>query len=61
MMANKAMVALQGTEEIKFGACPSLPFSIVPPTYLVTTHAAQHQRLAQAEDGKGSWRVERDG
>lgn len=61
MIKSKAMIALQGTEEMKYRDCPSLPFSILPPTYLVTAHAAQHQRFAQAEDGKGSWRVERDG
>lgn len=53
MMKSKA---LQRTEQMKHGACPSLLFSILPPTYLVTTHAAQHQRLVQAEDHKGNWK-----
>ncbi|KAF2977764.1 hypothetical protein EK904_007732, partial [Melospiza melodia maxima] len=56
IMKSKAMAALQGTEKMKYGACPSLPFSTLPPTYLVTTLTAQHQRLAQAEDIKGNWR-----
>lgn len=58
MRKSKAMVDLEGTEEIKYGDCLSLPFSLLPPTYLVTTQAPQHRGLPKLRmaKGAGGWR-----
>lgn len=58
MMKSKAVVALEGTEESKYSLpIPCCSLSCLP-LILSLLMVAQYQRLAQAEDDKGNYRME---